>query len=443
MHNWVATFKTVRRRITALQSWVVYYSTKPVLCNGGRICGLILALLMFLVARHAIRFQAPKPACMHRERETANLYPNGDQLVLITDNPFSMPNLPKARKDELLRAIEMNIQSPHVSKLHVLNKDPHDILISHNKLLVHDLGWRSTFLDAIRYANSILPAGTMFVITNSDIVFAHDSLRVIARIKDPAVVVALSRHDVDEDGHAALLQEDPPLSQDAWFMRAPFPEHSGFDFPLGALGSDNKLAYLFMQLNYTVVNWCNDVIIWHFHASQIRRNKPRLPKPYARVPETRVNMSMLASSWLASSPDCRGVHTVTLDLPRLVSEPQFASDVRILKHTAEWSDAAFYRMANLAKRNARQFPRRIAEESIYFLDAPWALMDGDSSRYIESLYRSNPSIRNGIEFALVSEASLSLVCKAGGDIWSDILFGVLDDLGAFIKAIKCSEIMQK
>lgn len=362
-----------------------------------------------------------------------------DQLVVITDNPFLIPNLPDRRKDELSRSVRMNLDSPHVLSLHLLNTAPDNgTLYPGGKLHVYDLGWRSTFLDAIRYANAMLPPKTLFVISNADIVFAHDSVRLLARVKDPDVVVALSRHEVHEDGHATL-HGDPSLSQDAWFMRTPFPEDAGFDFPMGTLGSDNKLAYLYTTLNKTLVNWCNDVVIWHFHSSQHRGTKARLPQPYEKVPNTRVNISMLDTSWKVRRVSNRfssSLGVMYLDIPRLKGQPITMSNVHARESQPDWTDSALISMHALAKRRFR----KIEKAEVYFLDVPWRLLTREflvnhDAELAQSLVMSTPSFSFERAFALVPEELVPKLC--GTRMWNKLIIGAIDDSGAFKGEVVC------
>lgn len=126
-----------------------------------------------------------------------------DTFLVITDNPFVMTGVPTTRKKELEMSISMNLASPYVSQLHLLNRARNDSWCPSQKLKVYDLGRRSTLLDAIRYANAVLPAKSLFAIANADIVFQHESVRLMARIRDERAVVALSRYDVSANGNAA------------------------------------------------------------------------------------------------------------------------------------------------------------------------------------------------------------------------------------------------
>lgn len=375
--------------------------------------------------------------------------------MVITDNPFLMPKLPDRRKNELMRSVRMNLDSPLVYALHLLNQAPNQTLYPGGKLHVYDLGWRSTFLDAIRYANAMLPPQTVFVVANADIVFAHESVRLIPRIQDSNVVVALSRHDVHEDGRATL-HEDPPLSQDAWFMRTPFPEHPGFDFPMGTLGSDNKLAYLYKRtLNKTVVNWCNDVVIWHFHSSQHRGAKARLPQPYERVPSSRVNLSMLAATWKKTHVKSSygwSLHAISLDIPRLTGSPRTTSDVALRQTPPQWSAATLNTLfmyaisrfrGRLGKPSAAHYRHTNAlGREVYFLDVPWQLLASETQRIreggnlLQHVVKSMPWLPLEQVTALIPEDVVPSLCR-GAREWRQILLVAIDGKGKFKGQIFC------
>lgn len=348
-------------------------------------------------------------------------------------------------------------------------------------------------MDAIRYANAVLPAGTTFVVSNADIVFAHESVRLVTRIKpDADVVVALSRHEVQAfdrkgvgaSGDRATLHPDPSLSQDAWFMRTPFPEDPGFDFPMGTLGSDNKLAHLYAHtLNKTVVNWCADVVIWHFHASQHRSAKARIPQPYRKVPRTRVNVSMLATSWSVRAggggnggggsgalrrhpppqsalPATTTLQTIALDLPRISGPPLLRSNIKEPTNRPEWTPHAVKRMVATVKRRARikaSLDRGGAarmhgddqaldtpSRHFYFVDAPWEVLvrDRDFMRlrgpkdWLEQTRLSPTTLDH--TFALIPEEAVPVFCRsAAAPAWHEMMLGTIDAHGKLTGEVVC------
>jgi hypothetical protein len=139
-----------------------------------------------------------------------------DRFTLITDNPLTIKDLPDHSSFEFMQAIRMNMDSPYVASLHLLHEAPenHTDLVPTDKLRIYDLGRRSTILDCIRYANAVLDPGSMFAISNADIIFYHDTLRFVTRVKAPDVVITLSRHEMTGDGHTGTLHKAPEQSQD-------------------------------------------------------------------------------------------------------------------------------------------------------------------------------------------------------------------------------------
>lgn len=422
-------------------------------------------------------------------RKNSKTIPVQDQVVLVTDNPFLIPNMPERRKLELLRSIQMNLESPYVQGLHLLNLAPENgtslIPGPGNKLHVYELGWRSMFFDAIRYANAALPRGTMFAIANADIAFAHDTVRLIARMKDPDVVITLSRHEVHEN-ETANLHTDPALSQDAWFMRTPFPEDPSFDFPMGTLGSDNKLAYLYTEhLNKTMVNWCADVVIWHFHASQIRSAKARLPQPYRTSAPVRVNISMLSYEWQLGTTTTTGgrffsparlvaraaplPHVLRLDLPRIADAGTKQSRLSVSEEPPAWTPRMLRillaeaqadiqsRSASISlvqgEANALAWRRGLGPGSSsgdsstvsnqwFFFDLPWVAlarshMLGEDGLLIRSLRGVAPP-----EFVFeractfVSAEALRELCH-GAPEWRRLAIGVIEVDGSFSGLTRC------
>jgi hypothetical protein len=168
-----------------------------------------------------------------------------NQIVVLTDDPWSISDMPAQRKKELLEALRANIKAPHIAQVHLLGDAssrgslPFDKL-PFEKLFTYDLKSRMTFYTAIEYANRCLPSGTTFAIANADIIFAHESTRLLPRFLQQNSVVALTRHELNERGQG-VLHSDPSVSQDVWSMKTPFEANKTLDVPLGYLGSDNRL----------------------------------------------------------------------------------------------------------------------------------------------------------------------------------------------------------
>lgn len=380
-------------------------------CTGECVVVAAVALLFYLLS--------------HSSPTVGQVTRQGNMVVVVTDNPLMIPNMSRRRKAELERAVRLNLDSPYVSQLHLLNEAENSTLLPGQKLRVYSMGWRTTFLDAIRYANAVLEYGSTFVVANADIVFSHESVRLIARINDPNVVVALSRHDVLEN-ETTVLHKDPPVSQDAWFMRTPFPEDPRFDFPMGALGSDNKLAIIYAQLNKTVVNYCADVIIWHLHSSQQRRDKARLPKPYMFVPKQRVNTTVLNYSWQkqvrALSFGRGSVDVLALDLPWISEHGVNRSNTRARALRPTWPPPGMHRLLQHGRN--RLGDANMPSRSVYYVEAPWSAFarDGQLGVLHESLDLRMPGLAYDRMCTHASKESLPFLCRSNR--WSRMTIAI-------------------
>lgn len=187
-----------------------------------------------------------------------------NQIVVLTDDPWSISDMPAKRRQELFEALQANIEAPHIAQVHLLGEAssqgslPFRKLPS-EKLFTYDLKSRMTFYTAIEYANRCLPSGTTFAIANADIILAHESTRLLPRFLLQNAVVALTRHELNERGQGGL-NSDTSVSQDVWSMKTPFEANKTLDIPLGYLGSDNRVAYLLNDMQVSLHNWCTDVV---------------------------------------------------------------------------------------------------------------------------------------------------------------------------------------
>lgn len=130
------------------------------------------------------------------------------------------------------------------------------------------------------------------VFANSDIYFDETifQLNTINWEKHPKLCLALSRWDINEQGHGVLF--DTPDSQDVWIFKGYIPHIPGADFFLGGVaGCDNKIAYLLEENGYDVRNPSRDIRCYHLHLSGVRNYVNfrgevtfRLEPPYKLVP---------------------------------------------------------------------------------------------------------------------------------------------------------------
>lgn len=126
-----------------------------------------------------------------------------------------------------------------------------------------------------------------FILANSDIAF--DETLSILDIDLTRTFVALSRYD-----NGILYNRKD--SQDVWILQGDVSKDiiDKSDFPLGVPGCDNRIAHVFQEAGYKVINPSMDVKTHHHHKSNHRTydasggSKDRIPPPYHRVEPTKL-----------------------------------------------------------------------------------------------------------------------------------------------------------
>lgn len=132
------------------------------------------------------------------------------------------------------------------------------------------------------------------VIANSDIYFDSLGLHNLkaayftdaGQLRDSRQCFAMSRWDVDEDGHAKLWNHAD--SQDAWVIYG-----MGCDidapFPMGVPGCDNALAYILDAAGFVVSNPSLTIRAYCLRNAYVAAEEPkpyRIPPPYKLVTPT-------------------------------------------------------------------------------------------------------------------------------------------------------------
>jgi hypothetical protein len=112
-------------------------------------------------------------------------------------------------------------------------------------------------------------------------------------------VVALTRWCPDH-GHRIIndqieIYHNHDRSQDVWIWKNILKnyEDKECNFTLGKLGCDNKIAYIFHQMGYKVLNPSLEIITYHLHKEENDRLYERkwLPGPYMFIPVEMNNIS--------------------------------------------------------------------------------------------------------------------------------------------------------
>ena len=143
------------------------------------------------------------------------------------------------------------------------------------------------------------------VIANNDILFDNSLLNIRhTSLSKKSGLYALSRFEyskIEDQNNLELYKLDAgsSMSQDTWIFHTNFVplNFKLFDFELGRLGCDNRIAYLFWKSGYTVYNEPYIIKTYHIH-SQIDRDNPerekyRIKNPYLFIEHIERNYALL------------------------------------------------------------------------------------------------------------------------------------------------------
>ena len=129
------------------------------------------------------------------------------------------------------------------------------------------------------------------VLSNSDIYF-DDTISKTENIDLTSTIIALTRWCPDH-GHRIInnqieIYPNHDRSQDVWVWKNILKNYEDKDcnFTLGKLGCDNKIAYVFKEMGYKIINPSLEIISYHLHKEDTDRTyeKVWLPGPYLFVP---------------------------------------------------------------------------------------------------------------------------------------------------------------
>jgi len=207
-----------------------------------------------------------------------------------------------ARMAEILDCLRRNLDSDHISEVHVFLEDHADPAafpeLGHDKVRLVRHGQRLTFHDLFDYANRRLE-GRRVIIANNDIYFDHTLAR-LERYDLRGKLLCLSRWDVQADGNAYLFNSCG--SQDAWIFEAPLPRFT-CNWHLGLPGCENRLAFEAGEAGLALENPSHTVRALHLHLSQVRNyvERQRL-RGNGRV----VHPGFLTVPWLWAVVPCMG-----------------------------------------------------------------------------------------------------------------------------------------
>lgn len=181
------------------------------------------------------------------------------------------------RARELARALRMNVESPLIDRIVLLNEKHESLPLQSDKIEERVIGKRLTYADVISTA-ATFPEDVILVFANADIAIDTESWRDLWSLNLSDKFLALLRYDVGEDGSLKAAQLFGPRadSQDTWVLRVSDIVKrgpslwKGLDFRFGQMGCDNAVALEMLRQKFLCVNPALTLKTWHFHASGLR-----------------------------------------------------------------------------------------------------------------------------------------------------------------------------
>lgn len=188
---------------------------------------------------------------------------------------LSRPNIAE-RNAELVAALQKNVESPFVDKIHLFIDDEPSMnklkelftdALTSGKVVVAAVGKQPLYADLFQYANDVLN-GKICMVTNSDIYIHSCESRLIENLVGKAMLYALTRHEYDMSCPLIL---DYHGSHDSFIFQSPLAiSVDELKFPQNVWGSENKLLRTIYNQNIKIFNPCQQIKIVHLHKSQIR-----------------------------------------------------------------------------------------------------------------------------------------------------------------------------
>ena len=198
-------------------------------------------------------------------------FAKGTQVLILIQQYF-IP-IDQVRCDEINTCLQSNIDNTEIDEIHLLNENIYDIeLLRHPKIKQINIGKRLTFVDAFRYGNKLQDC--IKIVSNSDISFDQEGLRMVKTMDLTKRCLALNRYDIIQyeplkiELYVSEHSKQKGLSdaQDAWIFTQ-IVCNRYMKFYLGQLGCDNYLAYLLSREGMIVSNPCSNIKIYHHHLS--------------------------------------------------------------------------------------------------------------------------------------------------------------------------------
>jgi hypothetical protein len=190
---------------------------------------------------------------------------------------------------EIQFALQKNVENPHITSIVLLNEriyTDNELGVQSDKITQINIHKRLTYSIFLEY-----PIVGYKVLINADIFLDFTLLNCkTSDIHLHKKMYALLRYEYGENPvlHGATTKyEGRGDSADAWIVHSNHTfsskELACFNIQLGVPGCDNKVAYVFSILGYTIYNDPLYIKTYHCHASSERKYAPNIITPYACI----------------------------------------------------------------------------------------------------------------------------------------------------------------
>jgi hypothetical protein len=195
------------------------------------------------------------------------------------------------RQKELDFCLKKNIDNDLIDEILILNEN--DTLPLESKKIRQVKFSRPKFKDFFNIINSITKKEDINILTNTDIFF-NTSLSQINKLDLTNKVITLLRWEYNGGNPTIPIKRGD--CQDSWIWLGDVKPLDNSDFYLGKLGCDNRIAWEFKNVGYTLTNNCDLIHSIHVHETRKRNytqtfvgtkeheeNKEVIPPPYFYV----------------------------------------------------------------------------------------------------------------------------------------------------------------
>ena len=212
---------------------------------------------------------------------------NNDDPIFLFTQFFVPPD--KIRKKEIFGCLRRNIRNPCFTRIFLLNEstiDPQYIPDDpEGKVEQFQIGKRMDFVSIYQFITTRNLQGYI-VIANADIYF-NQTLSSIqnTNLHKEKSIITLLRYNLNYSYDELEIFGPRYDSQDSWIFHTNYCVSSkywkGFNIPIGTVGCDNKILYIFKILGFTIFNVPKLIQSIHWQDSKFRNyNLPMCHSPF-------------------------------------------------------------------------------------------------------------------------------------------------------------------